>query len=77
MKKNKTSKDWINKRRRDIYVRQSKIEGYKSRAIYKIKEIDEKFKILNGAKSAVDLGAAPGSWSQYLVKKIKMVKLYQ
>ena len=75
MKKNKISKDWINKRRRDIYVRQSKIEGYKSRAIYKIKEIDEKFKILNGAKSAVDLGAAPGSWSQYLVKKIKNGKI--
>jgi len=75
LKKNKISKDWINKRRRDIYVRQSKIEGYKSRAIYKIKEIDEKFKILNGAKSAVDLGAAPGSWSQYLVKKIKNGKI--
>ena len=71
MKKNKISKDWINKRRRDIYVRQSKIEGYKSRAIYKLKEIDEKFKILKEVKSAVDLGAAPGSWSQYLVKKIK------
>ena len=61
MKKNKISKDWINKRRRDIYVRQSKIEGYKSRAIYKLKEIDEKFKILKEVKSAVDLGAAPGS----------------
>ena len=75
MKKNKTSKDWINKRRRDIYVRQSKIEGYKSRAIYKLKEIDEKFKILKEVKSAVDLGAAPGSWSQYLVKKIKNGKI--
>ena len=75
MKKNKISKDWINKRRRDIYVRQSKIEGYKSRAIYKLKEIDEKFKILNEAKSAVDLGAAPGSWSQYLVKKMRNGKI--
>ena len=75
MKKNKISKDWINKRRRDIYVRQSKIEGYKSRAIYKLKEIDEKFKILIEAKSAVDLGAAPGSWSQYLVKKIRNGKI--
>ena len=56
MKKNKISKDWINKRRRDIYVRQSKIDGYKSRAIYKLKEIDEKFKILKEVKSAVDLG---------------------
>jgi 23S rRNA methylase len=42
LKKNKISKDWINRRRKDIYIRQSKIEGYKSRAIYKLKEIDEK-----------------------------------
>jgi len=75
LKKNKISKDWINKRRRDIYVRQSKIEGYKSRAIYKLKEIDEKFKVLKDAKTAVDLGAAPGSWSQYLVKKIRNGKI--
>ena len=75
MKKNKISKDWINKRRKDIYVRQSKIEGYKSRAVYKIKEIDEKFKILKEVKSALDLGAAPGSWSQYLVKKISKGKI--
>ena len=71
MKKNKISKNWINKQRRDIYVRQSKLEGYRSRAIYKLKEIDEKFKILNQKKSVVDLGAAPGSWSQYLSKKNK------
>ena len=75
MKKNKISKNWINKQRRDIYVRQSKIEGYKSRAIYKLKEIDEKFKILNQTRSVVDLGAAPGSWSQYLSKKIKSGKI--
>ena len=75
MKKNKISKNWINKQRRDIYVRQSKIEGYRSRAIYKLKEIDEKFKILNEARSIVDLGAAPGSWSQYLVKKIRNGKI--
>ena len=75
MKKNKISKHWINKQRRDIYVRQSKLEGYRSRAIYKLKEIDEKFKILNQKKSVVDLGAAPGSWSQYLSKKIKKGKI--
>ena len=75
MKKNKISKNWINKQRRDIYVRQSKIEGYRSRAIYKLKEIEEKFKILKQAKSIVDLGAAPGSWSQYLTKNIKKGKI--
>ena len=45
MKKNKISKNWINRQRRDIYVRQSKVEGYRSRAVYKLKEIDNKFKV--------------------------------
>ena len=71
MKKNKISKNWITKQRRDIYVRRSKIEGYRSRAIYKLKEIDEKFKILKEVNTAIDLGAAPGSWSQYLSKNIQ------
>ena len=70
MKKNKISKNWINKQHRDIYVRKSKIEGYRSRAIYKLKEIDQKFKILKDVHTAIDLGAAPGSWSQYLSEKI-------
>ena len=70
MKKNKISKNWINRQKRDIYVRQSKIEGFKSRAVYKLKEIDEKFKIFKGVNSVVDLGAAPGSWSQYASTKI-------
>ena len=75
MKKNKISKNWINKQRRDIYVRKSKIEGYRSRAIYKLKEIDEKFKILKEVYTAIDLGAAPGSWSQYLSKNIQNGKI--
>ena len=75
MKKNKISKNWINKQCRDIYVRKSKIEGYRSRAIYKLKEIDEKFKILKEVFSVIDLGAAPGSWSQYLSQKIQNGKI--
>ena len=75
MKKNKISKNWINKQRRDIYVRKSKIEGYRSRAIYKLKEIDEKFKILKEVFTAIDLGAAPGSWSQYLSQNIQNGKI--
>ena len=71
MKKNKISKSWINKQRRDIYVKQSKVEGYRSRAVYKLQEIDEKFKIFKNGISLIDLGAAPGSWSQYAIKKIK------
>ena len=75
MKKNKISKNWINKQRRDIYVRQSKVEGYRSRAAYKLKEIDEKFKILKNGISVIDLGAAPGSWSQFISRKIKNGKI--
>ena len=75
MKKNRISKNWINKQRRDIYVRQSKIEGYRSRAVYKLKEINQKFKILKNGQSILDLGGAPGSWSQYLSKNIKNAKL--
>ena len=75
MKKNKISKNWINRQRRDIYVRQSKIEGYRSRAIYKLQEIDQKFKVFKNGISVIDLGAAPGSWSQYLSKNIKSGKI--
>ena len=56
-------------------MRKSKIEGYRSRAVYKFKEIDEKFKILNNVSNVIDLGAAPGSWSQYLSQKIKNGKI--
>ena len=75
MKKNKISKNWVNKQRRDIYVRQSKIEGYRSRAVYKLKEINQKFEILKNGQSILDLGGAPGSWSQYLSKNLKNTKL--
>ena len=71
MKKNKISKNWIIRQKRDIFVRQSKIEGYRSRAIYKLKEIDEKFKIFKNTSSIIDLGAAPGSWSQYIIRQYK------
>ena len=72
MKKNKISKNWIQKQRRDIYVKQSKLEGYRSRAVYKLKEIDSKFKIFKNGISVIDLGSAPGSWSQFVSKKIKI-----
>ena len=75
MKKNKISKNWINKQRRDIYVRKSKVEGYRSRAVYKLQEIDQKFKVFKNGISVIDLGAAPGSWSQYASKNIKSGKI--
>ena len=75
MKKNKISKNWVNKQRRDTYVRQSKVDGYRARSAYKLIEIDEKFKIFKGGLSVIDIGAAPGSWSQYALKVIKSGKL--
>ncbi len=71
MKKNKISKNWVNKQRRDTYVRQSKVDGYRARSAYKLIEIDQKFRIFKGGISVVDIGAAPGSWSQYASKKVK------
>ena len=75
MKKNKISKNWINKQKRDIYVRQSKVDGYRARSAYKLIEIDEKFKIFKGGISIIDIGAAPGSWSQYATKVAKSGRL--
>ena len=75
MKKNKISKNWVNKQRRDTYVRQSKVDGYRARSAYKLKEIDEKFRIFKGGMSVIDIGAAPGSWSQYVAKVVKSVKI--
>ena len=75
MKKNKISKNWVNKQRKDIYVRQSKVDGYRARSAYKLIEIDEKFKIFKGGISVIDIGAAPGSWSQYAVKVAKSGRL--
>ncbi len=75
MKKNKISKNWVNKQRRDTYVRQSKVDGYRARSVYKLIEIDEKFKIFKNGKSIIDIGAAPGSWSQYAAKVVRNGKI--
>ena len=75
MKKNKISKNWINKQKRDIYVRQSKVDGYRARSAYKLIEIDKKFKIFKNGMFILDIGAAPGSWSQYASKVIKNSKI--
>ena len=75
MKKNKISKNWVNKQRRDIYVRQSKVDGYRARSVYKLIEIEEKFRIFKGGMTVIDIGAAPGSWSQYASKVVKNGKI--
>ena len=75
MKKNKISKNWVNKQRRDTYVRQSKVDGYRARSAYKLIEIDEKFKIFKGGLTVIDIGAAPGSWTQYVSKVVRNGKI--
>ena len=75
MKKNKISKNWVNKQRRDTYVRQSKVDGYRARSAYKLIEINEKFKIFKGGLTVIDIGAAPGSWSQYASKVVRNGKI--
>lgn len=76
MKKIKTAKGrkissikWIERQLTDPYVQKARAEGYRSRAAYKIKEIDEKAKILKKGQVVVDLGAAPGGWSQVAMEK--------
>ena len=75
MKKNKISKNWVNKQRRDAYVRQSKVDGFRARSAYKLIEINEKFKIFKGGLTVIDIGAAPGSWSQYASKVVRNGKI--
>ncbi len=75
MKKNKFSKNWIIKQKRDIYVKKSKLEGYRSRAAYKLQEINEKFNLIKNSMLVVDLGAAPGSWSQYISRNYINIKI--
>jgi len=75
LKKNRISKNWINKQKRDIYVRKSQVDGYRARSAYKLIEIQEKFKILKNGYSVIDLGASPGSWSQYVTKTVKSGRL--
>ncbi len=75
MKKNRISKNWINKQKRDIYVRQSKVDGYRARSAYKLIEIDKKFKIFKNKMTILDIGAAPGSWSQYVSKIVTNGKI--
>lgn len=64
-----SSNRWLSRQLNDPYVRQAKAEGYRSRAAYKLIELDEKFGVLKGAKRVVDLGVAPGGWTQVVRKK--------
>jgi len=68
MSRSKSSKNWLKEHFEDEYVQRSQKEGYRSRAIYKLIEIQEKDHILKPGMTVIDLGAAPGGWSEYAVK---------
>ena len=70
MQRSKSSKKWLQEHFDDHYVKQAQLEGYRSRAIYKLKEIDEKEQLLKPGMLVVDLGAAPGGWTQYISQKL-------
>ncbi|ACF01005.1 RlmE family RNA methyltransferase [Rhodopseudomonas palustris] len=65
-----SSKLWLERQLNDPYVAQAKRDGYRSRAAYKLTEIDDKFRLLKSGMAVVDLGAAPGGWSQVAAKKV-------
>jgi len=75
LKKNKISKNWISKKSKDLYFRESKIQGYRSRAVFKLIEMNKKFKFLKKNSLIIDLGSSPGSWSQYASKEIRNGKI--
>lgn len=70
MKRSKSSKQWLKEHFDDEYVKRALKEGYRSRAVYKLQEIDQRDKLLRPGISVVDLGAAPGGWSQFAAQRV-------
>ena len=70
MARSKSSGNWLREHFDDEYVKQSQKDGYRSRAVYKLKEIDEKDQLIKPGMTVIDLGAAPGGWSQYVARKL-------
>jgi 23S rRNA (uridine2552-2'-O)-methyltransferase len=72
-KSKKVNKAWLNDHMNDPYVKMAQREGYRARAAYKLKEIDETFKLIAPGMTVVDLGSTPGAWSQYVRRKFGQV----
>lgn len=70
MAKNKSNKSWLHDHINDPYVKLAQREGYRARAVYKLKEIDEQEKLIKPGQVIVDLGCTPGSWAQYVRNKL-------
>ncbi len=71
MTKNRFNQSWLHDHINDPYVKMAQRDGYRSRAAYKLKEIDEQDKLIHAGQRIVDLGAAPGSWSQYVRQRLR------
>ena len=71
MKRTKSSKRWLDEHFNDVYVKKAQAEGYRSRAVYKLQEVDDKESLLKPGMTVVDLGAAPGGWTQYVSEKLQ------
>ncbi|MDA9272162.1 23S rRNA (uridine(2552)-2'-O)-methyltransferase RlmE [bacterium] len=70
MQRSKSSKRWLQEHFDDVYVKKAHAEGYRSRAVYKLKEIDDKERLFKPGMCVVDLGAAPGGWTQYVSEQL-------
>lgn len=70
MSRSKSSGQWLKEHFDDEFVKLSQKEGYRSRAVYKLKEIDERDHLIQPGMTVIDLGAAPGGWSQYVARKL-------
>jgi len=70
MAKDSSKKHWLTRQQKDPYVKQAQLSHYRSRAVYKLIEIDDRDHLFQQGQSVIDLGAAPGSWSQYVSEKI-------
>ena len=71
MGRSKSSHNWLREHFDDPYVKRARSEGYRSRAVYKLEEIQQKDRILRPGMTVVDLGAAPGGWSQYALQQLQ------
>ena len=69
-----SQKEWLERQLNDPYVREARKLGYRARSAFKLTEIDDKYKLLKPGQVVVDLGAAPGGWSQVAAKRVKSVE---
>jgi len=70
MAQNKKRSPWLQQHLDDPYVKQAQVDGFRSRAVYKLSELDQRDKLFRPGMSVVDLGAAPGGWTQYAIQKV-------